>query len=286
MDSLCSNIMYKTIRCNADIRQVSLLACVVVSEKINVECIVNCSYIAWELNKNSVMNANDIEVTNTSSRMASSDRKEEEDLIDLDGRACVSVVPVPETVTSEEHLLDVNPPQLEQKLSLTREQKLVRQHCDNGDVLVTLGHDQVVPVRKRIDVVSSETIKRIRVITKNLEPVIKASQQQIRRSSESENNNEFNGPRTHLGDDESTSGLDVNNVEIKAPDGNELSRGNGEKTEDKKLWARNSDGLFDEFNCEPSTSNHQILPTHSKSSSIGYSTIYIKNYSKEFGQNV
>ncbi|KAG8039228.1 hypothetical protein G9C98_003535 [Cotesia typhae] len=204
--------------------------------------------------------------------MASSDRKEEEDLIDLDGRACVSVVPVPETVISEEHLLDVCPPQLEQKLSLTREHKLVRQHCDNGDVLVTLGHDQVVPVRKRIDVVSSETIKRIRVITKNLEPVIKATQQQIRRSSESENNNEFNGPRTHLGDDESTSALDVNNVEIKAPDGNELSRGNGEKTEDKKLWAKNSDGLLDEFNCEPSTSNHQILPTHSKSSSIGHSS--------------
>ncbi|XP_044591608.1 sodium-dependent transporter bedraggled [Cotesia glomerata] len=204
--------------------------------------------------------------------MASSDRKEEEDLIDLDGRACVSVVPVPETVTSEEHLLDVCPPQLEQKLSLTREHKLIRQHCDNGDVLVTLGHDQVVPVRKRIDVVSSETIKRIRVITKNLEPVIKASQQQIRRSSESENNNEFNGPRTHLGDDESTSGLDVNNVGIKAPDGNELSRGNGEKIEDKKLWARNSDGLLNEFNSEPSTSNHQILPTHSKSSSIGHSS--------------
>ncbi|KAH0546017.1 hypothetical protein KQX54_005707 [Cotesia glomerata] len=208
----------------------------------------------------------------SSSRMASSDRKEEEDLIDLDGRACVSVVPVPETVTSEEHLLDVCPPQLEQKLSLTREHKLIRQHCDNGDVLVTLGHDQVVPVRKRIDVVSSETIKRIRVITKNLEPVIKASQQQIRRSSESENNNEFNGPRTHLGDDESTSGLDVNNVGIKAPDGNELSRGNGEKIEDKKLWARNSDGLLNEFNSEPSTSNHQILPTHSKSSSIGHSS--------------
>ena len=104
---------------------------------------------------------------------------EDEDLIDLEGAdgACVSSrTTVPEASTDElEHLLDVCPPQLEQKLSLTRKQELVREHTDNGDVLVTLGHDQVVPNRKRIDVVSSETIKRVRNITKNLEPVIRSS---------------------------------------------------------------------------------------------------------------
>ncbi|XP_057342095.1 uncharacterized protein LOC130678700 isoform X2 [Microplitis mediator] len=201
--------------------------------------------------------------------LTTSDHKEEEDLIDLDGRACVSIVRVPETVNSEEHLLDVCPPRLEQKLSLTREHKLIRQHCDNGDVLVTLGHDQVVPVRKRIDVVSSETIKRIRVITKNLEPVIKATQEQ--NAELSENNNEFNGSRT-LGDDESSStSLEVD-VKSTAADENELSAGNEEKKFDKKFWIKNSDGLLDEFNCQPSTSNKEIVPTHSKSSSLGQSS--------------
>lgn len=195
--------------------------------------------------------------------LTTSDHKEEEDLIDLDGRACVSIVRVPETVNSEEHLLDVCPPRLEQKLSLTKEHKLIRQHCDNGDVLVTLGHDQVVPVRKRIDVVSSETIKRIRVITKNLEPVIKATQEQ--NAELSENNNEFNGSRT-LGDDESSSSTSLEvDVKSTAADENELSAGN----EEKKLWIKNSDGLLDEFNCKPSTSNKEIVPTHSKSSSLG-----------------
>ncbi|XP_034944625.1 uncharacterized protein bdg [Chelonus insularis] len=123
---------------------------------------------------------------------------EDEDLIDLDGRACVSTIVVPEINSEEqEHLLDVCPPKLEQKLSLTREHKLIREHCDNGDVLVTLGHDQVVPVRKRIDVVSSETIKRIRDITKNLEPVITASQHSDNVESAIKcNRNRVDGSRT------------------------------------------------------------------------------------------
>lgn len=101
---------------------------------------------------------------------------DDEDLIDLEDGvgACVSRTTLPEASAEElEHLLDVCPPKLEQKLSLTREQVSVREHSDNGDVLVTLGHDKVVPIRKRIDVVSSETIKRIRDITKNLEPVMR-----------------------------------------------------------------------------------------------------------------
>ncbi|XP_011314570.1 uncharacterized protein bdg isoform X2 [Fopius arisanus] len=98
---------------------------------------------------------------------------DDEDLIDLEGGIHVSRTSIPDaTAEEQEHLLDVCPPKLEQKLSLTREHKLVREYCDNGDILVTLGHDQVMPSRKRIDVVSSETIKRVRDITKNLEPVI------------------------------------------------------------------------------------------------------------------
>lgn len=114
--------------------------------------------------------------------MASSNG-EEEDLIDLDDGTfvtpiIVSVMPFDGTSEDQEHLLDVCPPKLEQKLSFTREDKLIRQHCNNGHVLVTLGHDQVVPKRKRIDVVSLETIKRVRDITKNLEPVMKACERQ------------------------------------------------------------------------------------------------------------
>lgn len=73
-----------------------------------------------------------------------------------------------------EHLLDVCPPKLEQKLSLTGQQRrdAVFGEVEGGDVLVTLGHDKVVPIAKRIDVVSSDTIKRVKDITKNLEPVI------------------------------------------------------------------------------------------------------------------
>ncbi|XP_046752241.1 sodium-dependent transporter bedraggled isoform X5 [Diprion similis] len=79
-----------------------------------------------------------------------------------------------------EHLLDVCPPKLEEKLSLSeggKEDPSVvsisedhEQDQDLGsDVLVTLGHDKFVPAAKRIDVVSSDTIKRVKDITKNLE---------------------------------------------------------------------------------------------------------------------
>ncbi|XP_076178672.1 sodium-dependent transporter bedraggled isoform X2 [Ptiloglossa arizonensis] len=99
---------------------------------------------------------------------------EDGDLIDLGNDVCVPRVPVQESLPDEqEHLLDVCPPKLEQTLSLTRKQEQVHSVSDNGDVLVTLGHDQVVPIRKRIDVVSSDTIKRVRDITRNLEPVIR-----------------------------------------------------------------------------------------------------------------
>lgn len=98
---------------------------------------------------------------------------EDGDLIDLGNDVCVSRVTVDDATSEEqEHLLDVCPPKLEQKLSLTRQQERVLNSIDNGDILVTLGHDQVVPIRKRIDVVSSDTIKRVRDITRNLEPVI------------------------------------------------------------------------------------------------------------------
>ena len=106
------------------------------------------------------------------------------DLIDLEAASgCVPRVSVPDATPEEqEHLLDVCPPKLEQKLSLTRRSHDNHHHHSSndeadgrdsaGNVLVTLGHDQVVPVRKRIDVVSSDTIKRVRDITKNLEPMI------------------------------------------------------------------------------------------------------------------
>lgn len=99
---------------------------------------------------------------------------EDGDLIDLGNDSCVPRVPIQESSLDEqEHLLDVCLPKLEQALSLTRKQEQVQCISDNGDVLVTLGHDQVVPNHKRIDVVSSDTIKRIRDITRNLEPVIR-----------------------------------------------------------------------------------------------------------------
>ncbi|KAL0120689.1 hypothetical protein PUN28_008393 [Cardiocondyla obscurior] len=99
---------------------------------------------------------------------------EDGDLIDLGNDACVPRVTVNDATPDEqEHLLDVCPPKLEQKLSLTKQQERVLNSIDNGDILVTLGHDQVVPIRKRIDVVSSDTIKRVRDITRNLEPVIR-----------------------------------------------------------------------------------------------------------------
>lgn len=99
---------------------------------------------------------------------------EDGDLIDLGNDNCVPRVSIQESSSDEqEHLLDVCPPKLEQTLSLTRKQEQIQYISDNGDVLVTLGHDQVVPIRKRIDVVSSDTIKRVRDITRNLEPVIR-----------------------------------------------------------------------------------------------------------------
>jgi len=98
----------------------------------------------------------------------------EDDLIDLGNDACVPRVTVNDATPDEqEHLLDVCPPKLEQKLSLTKQQERVLNSIDKGDILVTLGHDQVIPICKRIDVVSSDTIKRVRDITKNLEPVIR-----------------------------------------------------------------------------------------------------------------
>lgn len=99
---------------------------------------------------------------------------EDGDLIDLGNDGCVPRVTVDDpTPEEQEHLLDVCPPKLEQKLSLTKRQERVLEGGDKGDILVTLGHDQVVPIRKRIDVVSSDTIKRVRDITRNLEPVIR-----------------------------------------------------------------------------------------------------------------
>ncbi|XP_011631606.1 uncharacterized protein LOC105423533 isoform X2 [Pogonomyrmex barbatus] len=99
---------------------------------------------------------------------------EDGDLIDLGNDVCVPRVTVDNATPEEqEHLLDVCPPKLEQKLSLTKQQERVLNSTDKGDVLVTLGHDQVIPICKRIDVVSSDTIKRVRDITKNLEPVIR-----------------------------------------------------------------------------------------------------------------
>jgi hypothetical protein len=112
--------------------------------------------------------------------MASENIVDDVDLIDLENGVVATCVPrvtiIDATPEEQEHLLDVCPPKLEQKLSLTRRN---HDHVHNindrdaaGNVLVTLGHDQVVPVRKRIDVVSTDTIKRVRDITKNLEPVI------------------------------------------------------------------------------------------------------------------
>ncbi|XP_020300581.1 uncharacterized protein LOC109864096 isoform X2 [Pseudomyrmex gracilis] len=98
---------------------------------------------------------------------------EDGDLIDLRNDACVPRVIIGDSTSEEqEHLLDVCPPKLEQTLSLTRRQEQVSNSNDKGNILVTLGHDQVMPIRKRIDVVSSDTIKRVRDITRNLEPVI------------------------------------------------------------------------------------------------------------------
>ncbi|XP_016839751.3 uncharacterized protein LOC100123368 isoform X2 [Nasonia vitripennis] len=115
-----------------------------------------------------------------SAKMSSEAAVDDVDLIDLESGVAASCVPrvtVPDATPEEqEHLLDVCPPKLEQKLSLTRrshdQPRNDNQRDAAGNVLVTLGHDQVVPVRKRIDVVSSDTIKRVRDITKNLEPVI------------------------------------------------------------------------------------------------------------------
>ncbi|KAJ8678548.1 hypothetical protein QAD02_014335 [Eretmocerus hayati] len=114
------------------------------------------------------------------------------DLIDLEAASsCVARMNVADATPEEqEHLLDVCPPKLEQKLSLTRPRR-GHEHLrslSDGDavnsVLVTLGHDQLVPVRRRIDVVSSDTIKRVRDITRNLEPVISVHVDSGRRNNE------------------------------------------------------------------------------------------------------
>lgn len=107
------------------------------------------------------------------------------DLIDLGNDRCVSRITVnDETLEEQEHLLDVCPPKLEQKLSFTSQRDQVSYNSiENDDILVTLGHDQVMPKRKRIDVVSSDTIKRVRDITRNLEPVMDET---VRRSGVNE----------------------------------------------------------------------------------------------------
>lgn len=142
----------------------------------------NCCQLTNAISQSKLMN--NFSIADIKYEMASID---DVDLIDLDSSACLTRVPATAALTQEEqeHLLDVCPPKLEQKLSLTRRQQ--QEIASRGDeldppqpVLVTLGHEQVVPIRKRIDVVSSDTIKRVRDITKNLEPVM------VTRSIESE----------------------------------------------------------------------------------------------------
>lgn len=118
--------------------------------------------------------------TATASTAESPGSTDEVDLIDLETGLSPQprIIVADATAEEQEHLLDVCPPKLEQKLSLTRRNHHERQlrDCeDNNVTLVTLGHDQVVPLRKRIDVVSCDTIKRVRDITKNLEPVMRNS---------------------------------------------------------------------------------------------------------------
>lgn len=126
--------------------------------------------------------------------MASSD---DDDLIDL-GTELRSRRPDVDSLMPEEqeHLLDVCLPKFEQKLSLTKRKEARCNDNDNAHVLVTLGHDRVVPVSKRIDVVSSDTIKRIRNITKNLEPVISAA------AAASSSSDDVDGSRTLIDEEE------------------------------------------------------------------------------------
>uniref|UniRef100_A0A6V7M2F4 Transporter n=1 Tax=Bracon brevicornis TaxID=1563983 RepID=A0A6V7M2F4_9HYME len=114
---------------------------------------------------------------------------EDEDLIDLETGVHLTNNPNNGAeFIEQEHLLDVCPPKLEQKLSSTSEAESLQQNdCpeNDDDTLLTFGHEQVIPAQKRIDVVSSETIKRVRNITKNLEPVLTSMAQ----SSESKSDN-------------------------------------------------------------------------------------------------
>ena len=70
--------------------------------------------------------------------MSSSNGVDEEDLIDLEGGVCVSRLFLQdESLDEQEHLLDVCPPKLEQKLSLTKEQKHYRNDgAGGGDAAV------------------------------------------------------------------------------------------------------------------------------------------------------
>lgn len=148
-------------------------------------------------------------------KMASND---DGDLIDLGNDACVPRVSVDDpTLDEQEHLLDVCPPKLEQKLSLTKRQEQVSDSMDSkGDILVTLGHDQVVPVHKRIDVVSSDTIKRVRNITRNLEPVIRRTRSGINEETQQDTVDHGaimdDGPRRSKHDDETYEAQEINNA--------------------------------------------------------------------------
>ncbi|XP_078049050.1 sodium-dependent transporter bedraggled [Augochlora pura] len=173
--------------------------------------------------------------------MASS---EDGDLIDLGNQdVCVPRVPFTETLPEQEHLLDVCPPKLEETLSLTKKQEQMQNVNDSSDVLVTLGHDKVVPIRKRIDVVSSDTIKRVRDITRNLEPVI--------RKTRSETNKEHHDTVDHgsanLGnlknDDSPISDRTTDRVSDKASD--EACDKTSEGHEDETFEAQEINNAFD-----------------------------------------
>lgn len=155
-----------------------------------------------------------------SAKMSSEVGVDDVDLIDLESGVAASCVPrvnVPDATPEEqEHLLDVCPPKLEQKLSLTRrshdQPRNDNQRDAAGNVLVTLGHDQVVPVRKRIDVVSSDTIKRVRDITKNLEPVISIHTSSEILQADGEDNVDFGAAKKTEDDEASYETREINDA--------------------------------------------------------------------------
>ncbi|XP_076668007.1 uncharacterized protein LOC143368808 isoform X2 [Andrena cerasifolii] len=170
---------------------------------------------------------------------------EDGDLIDLGNDVCVPRVAAQESLPDElEHLLDVCPPKLEQTLSLTRKQEQVQSVSDNGDVLVTLGHDQVVPIRKRIDVVSSDTIKRVRDITRNLEPVIRKTCADI--------NEEHQDTVDHGS----------------APNRADVRRCGSEKREDETFEARQISDAFN-FLAEHDDAEDQLEPGYDRCDELG-----------------